>query len=173
MRHERIATISTTRHTRRPGFTLVEVLVASAIMGVLFVGLMEAFKVGLQMLEQSQRVTIASTLAEEIHQMTLALPFEDPEEPGSWGLETGEGLAPYDDVDDLDASSFSPPVNADGLPIEGFGDYRQDVSVVSVSEQDFDVVVGDGASGVSRVTVRVTCQGDDVLTMSWLVIGSM
>jgi prepilin-type N-terminal cleavage/methylation domain-containing protein len=173
MRHRRFATISATRHTGRPGFTLVEVLVASAIMGLLFVGLMEAFKVGLQMLQQSQRVIIASTLAEEIHQMTLTLPLDDPEEPGSWGLEVGEAFAPCDDVDDLDASSFSPPVNADGVPISGLGDYRQEVFVVSVSEQDFDAVVADGTSGVSRVTVRVTCQGDQVFEMSWLVVGSM
>ena len=59
------------------------------------------------------------------------------------------------------------------LPIEGLGDYRQEVFVVSVSEQDFDAVVADGTSGVSRVTVRVTCQGDQVLEMSWLVVGSM
>ena len=82
------------------------------------------------MLQQSQRVTIASTLAEEIHQMTLTLPLEDPEEPGVWGLEVGEQAAPCDDVDDLDASSFSPPVNADGLPIDGLDDYRQEVSVL-------------------------------------------
>jgi prepilin-type N-terminal cleavage/methylation domain-containing protein len=155
------------------GFTLVEVLVATAIMGMLFVALMEAFKVGLQMLEYSQRVTIASSLAEEIHQMTLTLPLDDPESPGAWGLELGEGAAPYDDVDDLDGLVFTPPVNADGMAIAGLGDYQQEVTVVSVSDQDFDQVVGDGTSGVSRVTVLVTCQGDEVCRMSWLVVGPM
>jgi hypothetical protein len=47
------------------------------------------------------------------------------------------------------------------------------VTVVSVSDSDFDLVVGDGTSGVSRITVSVTCQGDEVCRMSWLAVGPM
>lgn len=157
--------------TRR-GFTLVEVLIASAIMGILFVALMEAFRTGLQMLEHSQRVTIASSLAEEVHQMTLTLPLEDPE-GGGWGPEAGEVGPPYDDIDDLDGHGFWPPVNADGMQINGLDEYRQEVSVASVSEQDFGDEVEHGTSGVSRVTVTVTCRGEEICRMSWLVVGSM
>jgi hypothetical protein len=151
----------------------VEVLVASAIMGLLFVALMEAFRTGLQMLEHSQRVTVASSLAEEIHQMSLTLAMNDPDGGAGWGAEAGEAGPPYDDVDDLDGRTFSPPVNADGIQISGLEDYRQEVTVASVSESDFDDVVQDGTSGVSRVTVTISCQGTEVCTMSWLVVGSM
>ena len=157
---------------KRPGFTLIEVLLASAIMGLLFVALMEAFRTGLQMLEHSQRVTIASSLAEEIHQMTLTLPLSDPD-GGAWGAEAGEIGPVYDDVDDLDGRAFTPPVNADGMLINGLEEYRQEVIVASVSEQDFDEVVADGTSGVSRVTVIISCRGDEICRMSWLVVGSM
>ena len=44
------------------------------------------------------------------------------------------------------------------------------VTVVSVSDGDFDQVVADGTSGVCRVTVRVTCQGTEVSQMSWLAV---
>ena len=166
-------TTSVRRTRRHGGFTLVELLVAAAIMGLLFVALMEAFKVGLQMLEHGQRMTVASSLAEEVHQMTLTMPLADPEEPTHWGLEAGESPPPFDDLDDLDGQTFSPPVNADGLTIAGLADYQQQVSVVSVSEQDFDAVVGDGLSGVPRVTVVVTCQGTEICRMSWLVVGQL
>lgn len=169
-----VETATTSAARRRGGtrgFTLVEVLVAAAIMGVMLVALMEAFKVGLQALQQSERMTVASSLVEEIHQMTLTLPVSDPETPSSWGQEVGESGPPFDDADDLDGMTFSPPVNADGNVITGLDGYGQQVTVVSVSEQDFGQTVGDGASPVSRVTVVITCQGDEVCRMSWLVVG--
>jgi len=171
MKMDSYRTVSATPpHTKAPGFTLVEVLVAAAIMGIMFVALMEAFRTGLQMLEQSQRMTVASALAEEVYQMTLTLPLTDPEQPLHWGPETGES-PPFDDVDDLDAAVFSPPVNADGNVIAGLADYEQQVTVVSVSKQDLDQVVGDGCSEVSRVTVVVTCRDTEVCRMSWLAVG--
>jgi len=170
MRREPYATTSTAQqHTRAPGFTLVEVLMAAAIMGILFVALMEALRTGLQMLEQSQRTTVASVLAEEVYQMTLALPVADPQEPTHWGAEAGES-APFDDVDDFDGAVFSPPRNADGNVIAGMEDYEQQVTVVSVSEDDLDEVVADGASGVARVTVVVTCGDTEMCRMSWLAV---
>lgn len=155
----------------RRGFTLIEVLVASAIMGMLFVALMEAFRTGLLMLEHSQRMTVGATLAEELHQMTLTMPLDDPQAPGGWGLEGGETATQCDDIDDLDGASFSPPINADGVAINGLDDYLQEVTVVSVANQDFNQVVADGTSGVYRVTVTVTCDGDQVGVVSWLTTG--
>jgi len=155
---------------RARGFTLVEVLMAAAIMGILFVALMEALRTGLQMLEQSQRTTIASVLAEEVYQMTLALPLADPQDPTHWGVETGE-LPPFDDVDDYDGMVFSPPRNTDGNVIAGMEDYEQQVTVVSVSEADLNQVVADGASDIARVTVTVTCRDTEMCRMSWLAVG--
>ncbi len=166
-----IENLRTHRSDRPTGFTLVEVLVAVAIVGMTFGLLMQAFTVGLKLLEQSEHMTVAATLADELHQMTLTLPLADPEQPEHWGLEDGES-APFDDVDDLDGQAFSPPLNADGAAISGLGDYAQHVTVASVSETDFSQVVADGASTVYRVTVLVTWRGGEVSRLSWLVFGS-
>jgi prepilin-type N-terminal cleavage/methylation domain-containing protein len=170
MKHRRIITQGL--KGRRQGFTLVEVLVASAIVGIMFVCLLEAFRVGLTMLEHSQRLTIASSLAEEVHQMTLTLPLADPSDALHWGLESGETAAACDDVDDLDGQTFSPPVKADGTPIAGLAQYAQRVTVVSVSDANYNQVVANGASTVYRVTVVISRSGADVCEMSWLIVGS-
>ncbi|MBN2582168.1 MAG: type II secretion system protein [Planctomycetes bacterium] len=158
-----------TASRRRAGFTLVEILVAAAILGMVFVVLLEAFAVGLRMLEQSQRVTIAASLAEEIHEMVLTLPLADPEEPSHWGLETGEVLPP-DDVDDLDDLVFSPPASSDGSVLSDLSDYAQHVTVTSMSATDFALPVADGTSNVCRVSVSVTHRGLEVSRVSWLVV---
>jgi prepilin-type N-terminal cleavage/methylation domain-containing protein len=153
----------------RAGFTLVEILVAAAIIGVVFVVLLEAFTVGLRMIEQSRRMTMAAALAEEIHEMVLTLPLSDPEVPGHWGLEAGETMPP-DDVDDLDDQVFSPPVGGDGVVLTGADDYAQHVTVTSVSPGDFSLAVADGTSNVCRVSVSVTHRGLEVSRISWVIV---
>jgi len=152
------------------GFTLIEVLVAVAIVGMIFAVLLEAFTLGLRMLEQSRRTTIAASLAEEIHEMVLTLPLSDSEEPTHWGLETDEVSPDFDDLDDLDGQTFSPPLSSDGLLLADQADYLQQVTVVSVSDTDFNQVVADGTSDVYRVSVSVTFRGGEVCQLSWLRI---
>jgi len=153
----------------RAGFTLVEILVAAAIIGVVFVVLLEAFTVGLRMIEQSRRMTMAAALAEEIHEMVLTLPLSDPEVPGHWGLEAGETMPP-DDVDDLDDQVFSPPVGGDGVVLTGADDYAQHETLTSVSPGDFSLAVADGTSNVCRVSVSVTHRGLEVSRISWVIV---
>jgi hypothetical protein len=148
---------------------LVEILVAAAIIGIVFVVLLEAFTAGLKMIEQSRRMTTAASLAEEIHEMVLTLPLSDPEVPGQWGLESGETMPP-DDVDDLDGHVFSPPVSGDGTVLTMLGDYAQHVTVTSVSPTDFGQPVTNGTSNVVRVSVSVRHQGHEVTRMSWVLV---
>ena len=151
------------------GFTLTEILVAVAIVGMVFAVLLEAFTVGLRMLEQSRRMTTATSLAGEIHEMALTLSLSDPEEPTHWGLEIDEVAPVFDDLDDLDGQIFSPPLSSDGLLLDQ-ADYLQQVTVVSVSDTDFNQVVADGMSDVYRVSVSVTFRGGEVCQLSWLQV---
>ena len=157
-----------TASRRSAGFTLVEVLVAVAIVGIVFTVLLEAFTVGLRMLEQSRHTTIAAGLAEEIHEMVLTLPLSDPEQPTNWGLEAGESAPDFDDLDDLDGLVISPPLTSDGFVLADRANYAQQVTVVSVSATDFNQVVADGASDVYRISVSITYQGGEVCQLSWL-----
>jgi prepilin-type N-terminal cleavage/methylation domain-containing protein len=157
---------------RARAFTLVEVLVASIIVGIMFTAVMEAFAVGLKLLEHSEHMTVAASMAEEIHQMTLTLPLADPVQPAHWGLEAGEAAATPNDVDDLDGQTFCPPVNADGSAIAGLGDYAQRVTVVSVSDTDYNQVVADGTSAACRVTVTVTWRDTPMYSVSFIALPS-
>jgi prepilin-type N-terminal cleavage/methylation domain-containing protein len=156
---------------RHDGFTLVEVLVAGAIVGILFVALLQSFTVGLSMLDQSQRMTVATSLAENIHEMMLTLPLVDPGQPAHWGPAAGQVNPPFICVNNYDGVAFSPPVAADGTRLTSLSIYTQKVTVAAVSPTNFNQVLADGASNVYRVSVTITCQGQTVCSLSWLCLG--
>lgn len=157
--------------SRTDGFTLVEILVTAAIIGIVFVTLIESYRTGLRMLEQSEHMAVATNLAEQVHEVTLTLPLADPDEPLNWGLEADETPACPDDVDDLDGQTFSPPISSTGSVMSDLADYRQEVTVESVADTDFNTIVADGASNTARVSVRIAWREDEICRVSWIVVG--
>lgn len=153
-----------------PGFTLVEVLVSSALMAIVVVTMMQAFAYGTQMLEQSDRMTIGVTVAEQIHELALTLPVCDPQTPGYWGQEPDEAAGIIDDLDDLDGRAICPPIAGDGTVWTDLADFKQQVTVENVAENDFEQVLGDGESSIYRVTVVVLYREEEVSRMSWLIM---
>ena len=159
-------------HNRRrsAGFTLVEVLVSSILLGIIVVTMMQAFAQGTQMLEQSDRITVGVTVAEQIHELSLTLSLTDPHVAGYWGPEPGEGPNVINDLDDLSDRRIRPPIASDGTVWTDLADYEQRVTVVNVAESDFEQVVGNGLSSVYRVTVVVLYREEEVARLSWLII---
>jgi hypothetical protein len=131
---------------------------------------MQAFTIGTQMLQQSDRMTIGMTLAEQIHELSLTLSLSDPFQPGYWGPEPGEGPSVINDLDDLDGRRINPPIASDGTVWTDLADFEQRVTVVNLAEDDLEQVVGNGTSSVYRVTVVVLYREEEVARMSWLVI---
>ncbi len=77
-------------------------------------------------------------------------------------------LLGYDDLDDLDGVSFSPPINAKGEVLSDFVAFSQQVTVENVSDTNFENVVPDGSSPFVRVTVKVFLNSREISSASWL-----
>src|SRR5213079_2572172 len=112
------------RRNRR-GFTLIEAAIVTVLVGVGVVSIIELLAVGSNANRISQNTVSAVNLASSIHELSLALAYTDPQSPGHWGVENGEALATYDDIDDLDGQSFSPPIDARRQTISNLTNWTQ------------------------------------------------
>jgi len=192
-----VATVSSPRPAvargrRRPdrrAFTLIETALATVIVGVGVLAMMEAHTA---FHRQNHWATLASTaerLGNEIREATLNLPRHDPV-TGSlvWGPEDNEvGLDDFDDVDDFDGlgdgTEFSAelqngPINAAREVIPNMAGWSQVVTVHNTDPfdiRDDDAAIADGSTDVMVVEVVVFYEGpgfEDPLEMtrvSWIV----
>jgi MSHA pilin protein MshD len=146
--------------------TLAEAVISIIIVSVMLVAALNTVsatrttekKIG----DRSRGLLLAEDLMAEILQQA----YEDPGlPPGSFGLggdEVGDGSRNlWEDVDDYDGWSASPPQQKDGTELDDFDGWTRSVEVVWVNPLDLcQVSVTD--TGVKRVTVTVT-DGDAVV----------
>jgi len=162
------------RIDRPAGFALVEAVISVVIVGVLMVVALNtvgAAKVGQA---KAARRSRAALLGEAMMAEILPLAYEDPAEPDSLALEAGEdggSRANFDDVDDYDGWSASPPEAKGGTPIVGAEDYRRVVKVVWANAADPSQQAAVN-TGVKRIEVTVFYKGQDLFTLSALRTGS-
>ncbi len=124
----------------RAGFTLMETALATVIIGVGVLALLESQQAFMRSNDWSTHSATGTYLANEIREMTRRLPKHDPvtglwlEVQGGnttvrgWGPDTGETVvSDFDDVDDLDGLTFGSDGTTDPSdgdlpgPIDAFG----------------------------------------------------
>ncbi len=143
------------------GFALVEAVIASLLVGLLFVTAMNVVAAS----RTSQAVTLdrvigqelATDLLNEILRRAYIEPFDTPR----FGRETGESAdlrANYNDVDDYHGWSATPPQQANGTAITEYEGWRRSVQVAWVDPAAPDVAVGEDR-GAKRITVTVERHG--------------
>ena len=151
------------------GFSLIEVLFAVLLVGLAIASLMAANGTFTKANGAGTDQSTAEFLVGQIRELTMLLPIVDPEtEITTFGPETGETLATYDDLDDFDGASFSPPINADRTTLSQFPAFSQQVKVENVSASNFEQVVADHSSNFVRVTVSVYLNSREISSASWL-----
>jgi prepilin-type N-terminal cleavage/methylation domain-containing protein len=151
------------------GFSMIEVLIAILLVGLAIASLVAANGAFTKANGAGTDLSTAEFLIEQIRELTTVLPVIDPESGISvFGPETGETLAGYDDVDDFDGASFSPPINADRTLLNDVAAFSQQVTVENVNASDFEQVVGDHTSSFVRVTVKVFLNSKQISSTSWL-----
>ena len=149
---------------RRAGFSLLETVLSSLLVGVLLVAAMRS--VGASAFAQyraAEQVT-AQFLADGLLAEILAKDYREPGTTVGFGLETGESSsskANYDDVDDYHNWSESPPQFADGSPMPGLDGWKRKVSVLWVVASD-PTQQAFSDTGAKRVTVTVEHNGRTV-----------
>ena len=100
------------RPPRRAAFTLIECALTLVIIGVGTVGMLQFMAAGTMSNAESSELLTGLNLANHVREMSRGLKFADPTTPTTWGAEAAETTATYDDIDDLDGKSFSPPLDA-------------------------------------------------------------
>ncbi|MCK4294689.1 MAG: hypothetical protein KAY65_15920 [Planctomycetes bacterium] len=152
------------------GFTLIEALFAILLVGLAIASLLGANTAFTWTNAAGTDLTTAEFLLEQIKELTTTLPVIDPETgTATFGLEPEEaGLAAFDDLDDFDGASFSPPIGADSATLNDFAAFTQQVTVENVSSSNFALADGDHNSPFVRVTVSILKNSKEISSASWI-----
>lgn len=154
--------------TRPPGFALVEAMVAVLLVAGLFAASLAAVgasRGGMRTVADRSRATL---LAEQLLNEAAARPYWDGygTGPGPESDETAAGdRSPYDDVDDYDGWSASPPQRKNGTVIDGFNGWRRTVEVRWTDPTDLSRTET-SETGVKRITVTVRRNGKELAELT-------
>jgi len=153
----------------RRGFSLIEVLIATLLVGLSIAALLAANGSFSMANVAGADLSTAEFLVEQIRELTTMLPVADPAGT-SWTTFGPEeaSLAGYDDVDDFDNATFSPPINASRAPLNDLAGFSQQVIVQNVSSSNFDTVAGDCLTPFVRITVNILQNGRQISSASWI-----
>lgn len=152
---------------KRQGFTLVEVLVAMILIGIAIASLLAASISFTRANGAATNLSTAEFLLEQIRELTTTLPVIDPDGGSTFGAEEG-ALAEYDDLDDFDGITFSPPISIDRTPLTDFTGFTQQITVENVSPANFQQVEADGTTNFVRVTVTVSLNSKPICSSMWI-----
>jgi hypothetical protein len=160
---------------RRGGFTLIEAAITTVIIGVGCLAMLQLLGAGTVANGEGTELTTAMNLAGNVRECLTGVSFCDPLVKDNWGPEPDEtDLDAYDDLDDFDGKSFTPPIDTrrDSLGTSYDG-WTQTVKVESVKPDDLTTVMPHLTlepqyRPTSRVTVTVLRHGKTVYTQSWV-----
>ncbi|MFK7788993.1 MAG: prepilin-type N-terminal cleavage/methylation domain-containing protein [Phycisphaeraceae bacterium] len=158
------------RIKRSQGFTLAEVLIASAILSFVTLGIVQAVTAGqartLDALKRARAQALAEVMLEEI----LAKPYADPEGATGIGPDSGESTrTDFDNIDDYHGHLESVNNVADHAAVLYPSDYQtleRSVSIVAVTNSVADL--GGDHTGL-QVTVSVNEPGGRVWSVERFV----
>ena len=159
---------------RKPtGFTLIETIVATSIIGIGLTALMASIATGSRVQGVGKQTTQAVFLAQNIREWTLTLPFTDPdpEDAGNPpGIDPNDSPDYADDLDDLMDTTYGPPKDAMGYTIYDLTGWSQTITLTWRNPTNLESIVSDGSSDVVHVQVDIKQNGQDVLSTSWLIV---
>ena len=158
------------RNTKyKSGFSLIEVLIAVLLVGLAIASLVAANGAFTKANGAGTDLSTAEFIIGQIRELTMLLPVIDPEtELSTFGPETGETLAGYDDLDDFNGATFSPPISAERIPLNELSAFYQQITVENVNASNFEDVVANHSSSFVRVTVSVYLNSRKISSANWL-----
>jgi hypothetical protein len=133
--------------------------------------------------QAASEMTVATMMAENIRETMAGLSFADPFTGiSTWGPESGDTLATFNDIDDFDGQTFNPPIDATRKPLPQLSQYTQIVSVMPVdpngpggnTDETKPAITKGTYTGAVRVRVRVlyrskpTAVAQEVYATSWV-----
>ena len=150
------------------GFSLIEVLIAILLVGLAIASLVAANIAFTDANGAGADLSTAEFLVEQIRELTTLLPVVDPQSATATFGPEETALAGYDDLDDFAGASFSPPIGSNRAVLNAFAAFRQQITVENVSSSNFEQVVGHHSSPFVRLTVKVSLNGRELSSASWI-----
>ena len=153
------------------GLSLLEVLIASAILSILVFGIVQSVgSLAMETKHSRDRLT-ASLLASGLREEILSKPLRDPNQPPVFGKEPGEYgnvRIYFDDRDDYDGLEDNPVTDLKGNPMPGMERYSRTIKILRVSEDDPQKEDKTGISRLFLYTVVVRKDGAEQTRLEWL-----
>ena len=153
-------------HLKRRAASLLEVAMASLMVGVLLIGALNSVGARLRHQAELTERQRANLLAEQLLAEVLEHRYQDPDESPTFGpepTETGGTRAPFDDVDDFDGWDKTPIEARNGIAMANATGWRRTIDVEYVPANDMTATSG-GDQGIKRITVAVYVDGQLVAT---------
>jgi len=148
-------------------FTLIEAVVSLAVVATMVVVALEMLgasaKVRVAQTEQSRATALARQLLCEIMQHG----YTDPDFPGGFGPGSTEDRTTFDDVDDFNGYSESPPCARSGALLPGYAGWTRRVDVAWANPSSPQDSSG-SETGLKRIVVTVTSPTDRVTALTAL-----
>lgn len=143
--------------SREGGFTLIGLITMIIVSAIAIPPMMVGLTTWLDAAHQSERMEIAVQLATDLMEEILARDFDDPD-----GTDTETLRADFDDVEDYNGWSSSPPKDVNGISLSTYAGYTRSVSIIGVPQNDLTPAApaAPGATDFMVVTVRVDWDGD-------------
>ena len=149
---------------RRRGFSLVEVAVSSLLVGLVLVGAMDCLGGVIRGHMNTSNAGRGPLLAGQLMTEILSQSYEEPVDPPTFGRESpesGVNRLVWDDVDDYDGWSATPPEYRNGNVIFNASGWQRDVTVELIDPTDPATVSGTD-QGLKRITITVQHNGQVV-----------
>ena len=145
---------------RTPGFTLVEAVISIVLVGVLLVAAINTLGATAVSKRNIEHQALGYTLAADLMAEILSQAYEEPVDTVIFGRESSESggeRTEWDDVDDYDGWSATPPETKDGEPLDGYDEWTRSVEVAFVNPTMLNEIGTN--TGMKRITVTASFNG--------------
>ena len=162
----------TTARPGREGFTLIEVVVATVLVGLALTAMMVSVRSNTRVNDAGTKLTQATFIAQEIREWTLTLPFSDQDVGDRDNPPGSDGSNPQvwvDDLDDLMNVTYCPPRDGQGYAITALSAWSQAITMTWRDPDNLGNTVTNGTSDIIYVNVDVKYQNKHIVSSGWLV----
>ena len=158
---------------------------ATMIIGMVFVGVLMSMSVSTEANIAASDLTTAITLAQQIREMTMALPYVDPQTPNNPPGPDGRSPNEFiDDMDDLLGHTYSPPrsampdsvddANRLGEELSEYTGWSQVMAITYRNPDDLAEITYPGGINVPTDLAVVQCaiyKGSELIYITeWLIV---
>lgn len=149
-------------------FTLLESLIGIVLVGIAVTALLVSTHAFTDVNAAGIELSTSEYLIEQIRELSSTLEVVDPQSgENTFGAEESD-VSGYDDLDDFNSKTFSPPIDIDRLELTEFAGLSQRITVENVNPADLSQAVDNHSTSYVKVTVEILKGSEVINSSSWL-----